>query len=172
MVNCLLTGLTAQISANCTGIVLGSMPGQVSLENVQYYAHPRNAFWPIMRSYFAFNASNSYQQNVAELIDSGIALWDVIAHCQRQGSLDSAIVTSSIQTNPFEQLFAEYNKIKHVFLNGQKAISLFEKKVLTKLNGVEGLQIYKLPSTSPAYAAMKYQDKEKVWHQALADANF
>ncbi|EWH09195.1 T/U mismatch-specific DNA glycosylase [Catenovulum agarivorans DS-2] len=148
------------------------MPGQVSLSQVQYYAHPRNSFWPIMQNYFSFNPSNSYQQNVVQLNTSGLGLWDVIAHCQRQGSLDSSIVAASIQTNAFTQLFSQYSQIQHVFLNGQKAAQLFEKKVLKQLQPEINLSIYKLPSTSPANATMTFAEKQQAWHQALSDANF
>ena len=64
-------------------VILGSMPGVASLEAVQYYAHPRNAFWPIMGAILNFSPQLPYAERCRELIRSGVALWDVLGECQR-----------------------------------------------------------------------------------------
>ena len=75
-------------------LILGSMPGEASLAAGRYYAHPRNAFWPIMGALFGAGAELPYDQRLARLNAAGVALWDVIARCRRPGSLDSAIEDS------------------------------------------------------------------------------
>ena len=72
-------------------LILGSMPGRASLAAGQYYAHPRNAFWPIMGSLLDFDASRDYPARVDALKVAGIAVWDILDSCHRPGSLDSAI---------------------------------------------------------------------------------
>lgn len=100
----LSSGLAPILSNNARLLILGSMPGQASLAAQEYYAHPRNLFWPLMQSLFQIDASAAYPQRLAALTARGILLWDVIQHCQRVGSLDSQIQTHSIQINNFAEL--------------------------------------------------------------------
>ena len=140
------------------------MPSVMSLNKQQYYGHPRNAFWPIMAALFNKDSPINYQQGVQLLQTNGIAVWDVSESCVRQGSLDSAIEQSTIEINDFVSLFAEYSELKYVFFNGGMAEALFKKHVSHTLPlDVNILSYTKLPSTSPAYAAMHYQDKLAVW---------
>lgn len=102
-------------------LILGSMPGAASLAARQYYAHPRNAFWPIMEALFAISPALPYQDRLSALAGRRVALWDVMASCVRPGSLDSSIVKTSVTPNDFTAFFRTHQKIHTVFFNGAKA---------------------------------------------------
>ena len=145
-------------------LILGSMPSVVSLEKQQYYAHPRNAFWRIMAAMFNQDKLITYHHAEQFLKAQGIAVWDVLKSCARQGSLDSAIEKDSIEVNDFIALFTAFPQIKYVFFNGGMAESLYKKYVYQGLPAkYRSISYAKLPSTSPAYAAMHYQDKLAAW---------
>ncbi|NOQ14950.1 MAG: DNA-deoxyinosine glycosylase [Methyloprofundus sp.] len=145
-------------------LILGSMPSVTSLEKQQYYAHPRNAFWPIMAALFNEDKLLDYQQGQLLLQAQGIAVWDVLKSCVRQGSLDSAIDKNSMEINDFISLFKTFRQIRCVFFNGGTAESLYKKNVYQRLPvEYRTLNYAKLPSTSPAYAAMCYKDKLAAW---------
>ena len=152
-------------------LVLGSMPGVKSLEAGEYYAHPRNAFWPVMAALFGAGAFENYQAKTALLIKNRIALWDVLQHCARSGSLDSAIQNNTIVTNDFENFFFRHRQIRHVFFNGGKAEAEFLKRVKPVLpqDIVMRLSLERLPSTSPALASLTPAQKCTAW-QAVKDA--
>ncbi|OQK17662.1 hypothetical protein AU255_07300 [Methyloprofundus sedimenti] len=145
-------------------LILGSMPSVVSLQKQQYYAHPRNAFWRIMAALFNEDEPIVYHQAEQLLEVEGIAVWDVLKSCTRQGSLDSAIDKNSLEINDFASLFKQFTRIKYVFFNGGMAESLYKKHVYQAL-AIEfrSYSYTKLPSTSPAYAAMPYKDKLAAW---------
>ncbi|EXJ13139.1 DNA-deoxyinosine glycosylase [Nitrincola nitratireducens] len=109
-------------------LILGSMPGLASLTAQEYYAHPRNAFWPIMSTLFQFDVALQYSERLEKLNASGVALWDVLQQCERNGSLDSSIVRSSQQLNSFAEFFHAYPGIQAVFCNGNKAYRDFSEK--------------------------------------------
>lgn len=145
-------------------LVLGSMPGRASLERQQYYAHPRNAYWPIMGDLFGAGPELPYTARLKRLTDCGIALWDVLDSCVRPGSLDSSIDDATSRPNDFAALFAQHGTIRHVYFNGRKAADLFRRKVLPELAGHSaGMTFATLPSTSPAHAARSYEQKRRAW---------
>ncbi len=147
-----------------TVLILGSLPGKRSLEAQQYYAQPRNAFWRIMGEFFDAGPELAYDERTQRLTDHSIALWDVVASAERPGSLDSAIVGSSVTVNDFRGLFETHRKIELVCFNGAKAAELYERRVLPALNGeFAHIRYERLPSTSPAHAAMRYQEKLERW---------
>ena len=98
------TGFPPVIGCYPKVLVLGSMPSEASLKQVQYYAHPQNAFWYIMGGLFNFSSEVTYPERLEQLKKNRIALWDVLKECEREGSLDSSIVGSSIKTNNFSHL--------------------------------------------------------------------
>ena len=100
-------------------LILGSLPGQRSLQMQQYYAHPRNAFWKLISQIYGVESSLPYTQRVNILTANRIALWDVLAAAERPGSLDSSIVQLSARTNDFAALFRAHPQISRVFFNGR-----------------------------------------------------
>ena len=150
-------------------LILGSMPSIKSLEQQQYYAHPRNAFWPIMSTLFAMDKEWTYQQRCQHLIINKIAVWDALKACQRQGSLDSNIDSSSMIANDFNAFFKQYSKVKLVVFNGGKAEQVFKQNVVPNLDKkFKQLNQIRLPSTSPAHASMTLEQKLTAWQRTLA----
>lgn len=149
-------------------LVLGSLPGVRSLEESQYYAHPRNGFWPIMRT--LFSADGDYQQRCSALTSAGIAVWDVLQRSVRPGSLDADIQLRGAVANNFEDFLERHSQIRYIAFNGKKAEALFRSLVLPSLTleaSRESLTYLSLPSTSPAYAAMAYDKKQQQWCAVL-----
>lgn len=141
-------------------LILGSMPGKESLRAGQYYAHPRNAFWPIMGDLIGAKPTLPYESRTQLLKTAGIALWDVLASCTRHSSADSDI--DAALSNDFETFFLSHPHITHVFFNGAIAEKYFHKLV-QKLLESRQLQYQRLPSTSPANASMSYDQKLNAW---------
>jgi len=150
-------------------LVLGSIPGVASLDAVQYYAHPRNAFWRIMADYFNFDVEESYDLRISHIVEQGVALWDVLRQCERNGSLDSAIKNETIVPNELEAWLSHEPSVRAILLNGGKAAQVF-KKHFPQLMQREDLNVVALPSTSPAYAAMHFDEKKHQWHQVLRES--
>lgn len=148
-------------------LILGSMPGQASLVADQYYAHPRNAFWRIMGDLLGAGPELPYARRLEKLQLAGIALWDVIAACERRGSLDAAIVGGSVRANDFSAFFAVHRGIERIFFNGAAAEASFRRHAVPALAGRLPPMI-RLPSTSPAHAARVYADKLAAWSVIVA----
>ena len=147
-------------------LVLGSMPGAASLAAGQYYAHPRNHFWPIMGRLFGAGPDLPYAKRVRRLKSCGIAVWDVLESCVRPGSLDADIEESSIAVNDFARFFDAHPGISAVFFNGAKAESAYRRHVLKGLPPPAcRLPVHRLPSTSPAHAALSLEGKLAAWEQ-------
>ncbi len=150
-------------------LVLGSMPGVASLQAQQYYAHPRNSFWYIIEKMFDVPASLTYSRRTQLLQQNRIAVWDVLKACVREGSLDSAIERDTIEVNAFEDFFIRHKQIRAVFFNGATAEKEFTRHVMSlPLVQERGFDFYRLPSTSPAHAAMNREQKLQAW-RLLAD---
>ena len=153
-------GLPPIVSQQSKLLILGSMPGEASLKAGQYYAHPRNAFWHIMGELFGAGPSLPYQERVAILQSIGVALWDSLQACTRSGSLDVSIKEEV--PNDFPALLAKYPNITHVFFNGSKAERSFLRHNKPTLS--EDRHVFaRLPSTSPAHAAMGLEAKVQAW---------
>ena len=145
-------------------LVLGSLPGARSIAMQQYYAHPQNAFWRIMRDVFVIDGD--YGSRCRQLADHRVAVWDVLQSSVRPGSMDADIRMGSAEANDFMTFFREHPGIRRILFNGRKAEQLFRRFVSSE--GVAG-NIVKLtlPSTSPAYAAMPFSAKLEAWRAAL-----
>lgn len=151
-------------------LILGSMPGAASLRAREYYAHPRNLFWPLMERLAGVERAAPYPERLAQLLARGIGLWDVLESCARASSLDSDIVESSIVANDFVRLFAERPSIEIVCFNGAKAAAAFRKHVAPTLGAASGISFHRLPSTSPANASIAYERKLAAWGALLPRA--
>ena len=145
------------------------MPGNVSLQASEYYAHPRNLFWQIMEDVLGIARSESYADRLLRLQQKQIALWDVAFQCQRVSSLDSDIVGSSVQPNDFGQFFREHPHIQRVCLNGTKAAELYLRHVQKTVEEAKNVEAIRLPSTSPANASIAKEIKFAQWRQALLE---
>ena len=150
-------------------LILGSMPGIKSLEMQQYYAHPQNAFWPVMSALFRMPVE-TYAQRVALIRENSLALWDVLKCCERHGSLDMRIDDDTIEVNDFPGFFKKHPAVSHVFCNGMKSEKEFRKRVLPALtdNIRQRLVVSRLPSTSPAMASLPKASKINAWRAVLA----
>ena len=142
------------------------MPGVVSLEQHRYYAHTRNAFWPIICSFLEFS-DDDYPSVTTAAVEAGLAIWDVVKHCERPGSLDSAIVGKSVQCNDFNTFMQEHQHIRNILFNGKTAEKLFRQQVLPELANADRITLHTLPSTSPAMAALNFNAKQSIWHDTL-----
>lgn len=153
--------------ADARVLILGSMPGIASLSAGQYYAHVRNAFWPILGHLLGFDAAAPYPVRLAALQEAQVAVWDVLQSCQREGSLDTNIERDSEIANDFPLFFHRHPQVTHVFFNGGAAETTFRRHVLPAL-AAPGLHLTRLPSTSPANASFSFERKLAAWRAVLA----
>jgi len=144
-------------------LVLGTLPGEESLRRVEYYAHPRNAFWPIVFALFGAAPAIDYNERLRFAGDRRIALWDVCATAERRASLDSEIKRES--PNPIHDLLDAHPDIRTVAFNGGGARRLYNRHFTRRPD----LLYLPLPSTSPAHASLGLGEKLARW-QALREA--
>ena len=150
--------------ADARMLILGSMPSVESLHQSFYYAHPRNAFWPMMAEILGEASPETIEDKKAMLLCHRIAMWDTVGSCERVGSLDSAI--RDPQPNDFAALFRNCPDIRHIFFNGATAHQLYCRLVARE----DAMRSYhRMPSTSPAYT-LKYEIKKARWQAALKEA--
>ena len=162
------TGFPPIADAHARVLILGSLPGQVSLQRQQYYALPQNAFWKIMGRLFGAGPELPYEERSQRLVRSGIALWDVCAAAQRPGSLDAAIVHASVMPNDFTAFIQSHPNIALIGFNGGKAADLYRRRVLPDLPAtLSAIRTETLPSTSPAHATLSFDDKLARWAAVL-----
>jgi TDG/mug DNA glycosylase family protein len=149
-------GLRPLYGATPRILVLGSFPSILSLAQNEYYGNPKNRFWAVMEELFAIPTAFSYPERTLRLVQEGIALWDVVRVCTREGSADSRIrnpvhndIAGFVSANP---------AIRLVALNGCVAGSLYHR-----FAEVQGIPAVTLPSTSPANAAVTFAEKVRQW---------
>lgn len=148
-------------------LILGSMPGLASLAAGQYYAYPRNAFWPLMSRLLDMPPDLDYPARVAALSRAHIAVWDVLHSCRRRGSLDSAIEDDSLLPNDLAGFLADHPAVSHIFFNGAKAESCFRRHVRLP-EASRDIGLTRLPSTSPAHAGRSFAEKLAAWQAVRA----
>jgi len=145
-------------------LVLGSLPGARSIAEQQYYAHPQNAFWSIMRELFGIGGD--YASRCEQLLEHQVALWDVLRSSVRPGSMDADIRMDSAVINDFRGFLAQHAEIRLIAFNGRKAEQLFTRFVAVD-DVADDIRRLGLPSTSPAYASMPFSGKLAAWRTAL-----
>jgi double-stranded uracil-DNA glycosylase len=157
--------------ADARVLVLGSLPGQASLAAHQYYAQPRNAFWPLMGRLFDAGLEHAYEERLRRLVTARVALWDVCASAMRPGSLDHRIDRNSVAPNDFAGFFAAHREIAAIFFNGATAERLYLTLARPTLSdAVAGIAMRRLPSTSPAHAGASFAQKLEAWREVAAVA--
>lgn len=152
-----LCGLAPVTGPESRVLVLGSFPSVLSLAHREYYGNPKNRFWAVMENILGVPAELPYAERILRLTQNGIALWDVVASCERPGSADSRI--KDPVANDIAGFFRAHPTLRLVALNGGTAGRLYHK-----LAEVPGLAAVTLPSTSPAYAAMPFEEKVRAWN--------
>lgn len=157
-----LHGLPPIVGEGAHTLILGNMLSVMSVASAQYYGNPRNAFWRITGELFGFSADDPYDDRTRALVAGGVAVWDVLKSCRREGSLDSAVEPDSMVPNDFGDLFVTYPGISRIFFNGAAAEKNFNRLVRV----APDVRFQRLPSTSPAQT-MRYEDKMAAWRDAL-----
>jgi hypoxanthine-DNA glycosylase len=156
--------------ADARVLILGSLPGKMSLERNQYYAQPYNAFWRIMGELVGASRDLPYEERLRVLRQHHIAVWEVCAVGFRAGSLDSAIELSTVRTNNFGTFLRAHPGIKLICFNGRKAEEIYRRKVRQVPRAVfQRVRYASLPSTSAAHAGMPFAQKLALWRKALSD---
>jgi len=148
-------------------LLLGTLPGRASIAAGEYYAQRQNAFWRIVGALCGAGPGLDYARRLARMKRAGIALWDVLAAAEREGSLDADIVRGTLELNDIAGLLQRHRGIQVVAFNGQTAAAIFRRHVEPGLSRTR-LDQLTLPSTSPAYASMTREQKETRWRRALA----
>jgi len=142
-------------------LILGTFPSVDSFEKAFYYAHPRNQFWPILSKLTGYPVNNR-DQKIWLLKEAKIGLWDMVAGCSRSNSLDSSL--RGIEVNDIPGLLERHRGIRKVLFTGRKAQELFERH----FGDLEISRDY-LPSPSPAYAAMSFEEKMAEYAEKLSE---
>ena len=156
-------------SSDARVLILGTLPGPQSLALRQYYGNPANAFWPIMGRLVGAGPELAYPLRLKALTASRVAVWDVCQSACRVGALDADIDRSTIVPNDFARFLQAHPDIGRIFFNGQKAEQLYRRLVLPELPAsLQGIARLTLPSTSPAYAAMRFEGKLERWQAITA----
>jgi TDG/mug DNA glycosylase family protein len=149
-------------------LVLGSLPGRLSLERGEYYANPKNAFWRIVATRIP-DLPAEYAARVAASIEHRIALWDVLAAATRSGSLDADIEDDAIPNN-FRAFFHIHPHIRLVCFNGLDPEKLYDRYVIPTLTDVQRAIVRDtLPSTSSSHTGLKFTEKAARWSVLFGD---
>lgn len=139
-------------------LVLGSLPGQVSLREGRYYAHPQNQFWRLMSGVIDTDlVALPYAARLVALGQAGVGLWDVVASARRAGSLDSAI--RNVEVRDLTAMFVRYPGLRAVAFNGATAARIGRKQ----LGSRSPVALLDLPSSSPAHT-VGMAVKQPIWN--------
>ena len=158
-------GLAPLIGDRPRILILGSLPGEESLRQQQYYAHKQNQFWRVLAAVYGAPLGDDYARRLSVITRNRLAVWDVLASAEREGSLDTAI--RNAVPNLFDPFFESLPSLEAIAFNGQKAHALFQKYVAAECKGkIASLRIGILPSTSPA-STRPFEEKVALWRAFL-----
>ena len=156
-----LIGLPPVLSPHTRLVVLCTFPGAASLAARQYYAHPRNQFWPLLAVLWGIDlVAMPYRQRLAALRERGLGLWDVYASCRREGSLDSAI--EEPERNELARILRRAPLLEAIAHNGGESARAM------RITAALGVPVHRLPSTSPANASWSFERKVETWRAVFA----
>lgn len=153
------------IGQNPRIIILGSMPGIISIKAAQYYANPRNLFWNVLADLFGIDIDVSYESRVEQMRALPIILWDTLKACHREGSLDSKILNTDIEANDITALLKQFPTVQAIAFNGGASAKYFDRLVKPQLPKDLDIELFKMPSTSPANAGMTREHKLELWRK-------
>ena len=140
-------------------LILGSMPGDRSIELNEYYGHARNRFWKILATITNNELPITYDEKRELLLKEKIGVWDIVHKANRKGSMDSAIKNE--KPNDLEWFIESHKNLKIIAFNGKKSEALFNKYFGRK----ENIKYIPLPSSSPANAGINFENICKIWKQ-------
>ena len=157
-----LRGLPPVVATHARVLILGSFPSEASLRARQYYAHPRNHFWPVLSAIWGLDLrALPYPQRLEEVQQRGLGIWDVYAHCRREGSLDTAI--HDAEFNDLMGLRQRAPQLQAVAHNGGESARAM------RFTQTLGVAVLRLPSTSPANASWSFERKLAAWRAVFAE---
>ena len=161
-----IVGLPPVIAENSRVLILGSMPSVLSLSHQEYYGNPRNHFWKIIFGLFDATPIEKYEEKIEFVIQRGIALWDTIGTCYRDGSLDSAITDE--EPNDIPKLINDFRSVQLVACNGTKSFNTLNKYYSSE--ELSNLPVIRLPSSSPIPGRFNktLEEKLEIWKQILS----
>jgi hypoxanthine-DNA glycosylase len=159
-----VTGLDPIAMPDARVLILGSLPSRQSVQKQEYYGNPQNAFWRMMGKLFDAGPDIPYVTRSERLKRRGVAVWDVLRSAGRRGSMDAAIDLGSATPNDFQVFFDEHPKLELLCFNGKKAAELYERLVVSQgIGTIANIEMRTMPSTSPAYASVKFSEKFRRW---------
>ncbi len=145
-------------------LILGTFPSLKSFEQNFYYSHPKNQFWRLLAMVYSKELPKTIDEKKLLLKKHCIALWDVIKECKRENSSDSNL--KDIVPNDIEDLLKNYPNILKVCFTSKTAQKIYHKHFLDLK-----MQTHYLPSPSPAYQVMKFEDKLEIYKAILKDTS-
>lgn len=158
-----MSGLPPVVGPAPRLLILGSFPSVASLQAVEYYGNPRNSFWQVMEEVFDVPAALPYPERLEGLKAAGVALWDVLAGCRREGSSDASI--RDARANDIPGFLRDHPTVRTVAING-RAAEKWLRRVHPAVWEMEGIVVLALPSTSPANARLSVEEKVALWRSA------
>ncbi len=141
---------------NSKVLILGSFPSVKSRETQFFYGHPQNRFWAVIAAVYGYEKPVTVEEKKLLILENGLALWDVIAECEIEGSADSTI--KNVKANDLSVIL-QNSAVERIFVNGKTAEKYYNKYTLPQT----GIKAICLPSTSPANAAWSFEKLVETW---------